>query len=360
MDRIFLWLRHLLPGYQRSLSAQERCTLKIPSELVDMILEHLQPESAIAFALTCRALFVKHFPKSAQLTAPARATLLQWLEQDIPRLYFCHGCACLHPWRATLQFSGYKFYHGPCWWNRRDIEPVMSKCVSDFRADLTYSWARLVMNRHLYGALHGPPLQDIEATQRIYDSFYGVIITIFWSAKIISNNLYIHGTMVFRSDGEKGNAQSLRTFIEHFECSLVCRHLRAAIIPELCRDEESSRPFHPTSGNIRSCPVCFTDYQIRVALGDSPRRTTRKSSQREPIEGEDWSIEVARWHNLGECRSPHDLEWCNLVTGSPSRILVRREDMCGAGMVHRVWMKEDLGSTPIRETAVFSNSRDVI
>ena len=109
MDRIFLRLRYLLPGYRRRLSAQERCTLKmIPTELVDMILEYLRPESAIAFALTCRALFVKHFPKSAaaQLSAPARATLLQWLEQDIPRLYFCHGCACLHRWRATLQFSG--------------------------------------------------------------------------------------------------------------------------------------------------------------------------------------------------------------------------------------------------------------
>jgi len=358
MDRIFLWFRYHLPGYRRRLSSQERCTLKIPSELVDMILEHLPPESVIAFALTCRALFVKHFPKSVQLSAPARATLLQWLEQDIPRLYFCHGCACLHPWRATREF-GYKFYHGPCWWNLRDMEPVMSKCVSHFWSDLTYSWARLVMNRHLYGALHGPPLQDIEATQRMCEPCYGVIITIFSSAKIISNYLYIHGTMVFRSDGKKGNAQSLRNFIEHFEDSLVCRHLRAAMIPELCRDEESSRPFHPTSGNIRSCAVCFTDYQIRVALGDSPRRTTQKSSQREPMEGEDWSIEVARWHNLGECRSPHDLEWYNLVTGSP-RISVRREDMCGAGMVHRVWMEEYLGSTPARETAVFSNSCHVI
>ncbi|KAK0732414.1 hypothetical protein B0T21DRAFT_195596 [Apiosordaria backusii] len=359
MDRIFLRLRYLLPGYQRRLSAQKRCTLKIPTELVDMILEHLQPESAIAFALTCRALFVKHFPKSAQLSAPARATLLQWLEQDIPRLYFCHGCAYLHPWRARLQFSGYKFYHGPCWWNLRDIDSVMSKLVSPFRSDLTYSWARLVMNRHLYGALHGPPLQDIEATQHRC-SFSGVIIKIFCTAKIISNNLYIHSTMVLRSDGKKGNAQSLRTFIKHYECSLVCRHLRAAMIPELCRDEESSRPFHPTSGNIRSCAFCFTDYQIRVALVDSPRRTIRKSSQRDPIEGEDWSIEVAGWHNLGECRSPHDLEWCNLVTGSPSRILVRREDMCGAGMVHRVWTEEDLGSAPVMETAVFSNSCAVI
>ncbi|KAK3364865.1 hypothetical protein B0T24DRAFT_712182 [Lasiosphaeria ovina] len=101
MGRIFLWLRYRLPGYRRRLSAQERCTLKIPTELVDMIMEHLPLETAIAFALTCRALFVKHFPKSAQLSVPARATLLLWLEQDIPSVYFCHGYTCLHRWRAA-------------------------------------------------------------------------------------------------------------------------------------------------------------------------------------------------------------------------------------------------------------------
>ncbi|KAK4447130.1 hypothetical protein QBC34DRAFT_486512 [Podospora aff. communis PSN243] len=291
MDRIFLWLRYRIPGYRRRLSAQERCTLKIPTELIDMVLEPLPPESAIAFALTCRALFVKHFPKSAQLSAPARATLLQWLEQDNPELYFCHGCACLHSWRAAaMPGGGFKFYYGPCAWNHSGINRVMNEVVSAFQPGLTYSWARLVMNRHLYGARHGPPLRDIETTER----------------------------------GKK--AQSLRNFIRQFERWLVCRHFRAATIPEISRDEESSRPFHPTTGNIiRSCPLCFTDYQIRVTLGNSPRRTTRKSRDREPMEGEDWSVEVARWHNLGKCRSPHDLEWCNLVTTFPSRTFVRRE-----------------------------------
>ncbi|KAK1827892.1 hypothetical protein QBC39DRAFT_313888 [Podospora conica] len=354
MDRIFRRLLYLLPGYRRRLSAQKLCTLKIPTELVDMILEHLEPESAIAFSLTCRALFVKHFPKSksAQLSAPARATLLQWLEQDIPALYmyFCHDCARLHRWRGRLQ-----------------TEPVMSKCVSTFRSDLTYSWARLVTNRHLYGARHGPPLRNIKGTRtrRIGGIYGAVVTTVSWKAKLIGNNLYLHGTMASRSDGKKGSAQELRAFVEGFGWSLVCGHLRAAVIPELSRDEGSSRFFRPTSGNIiRSCPVCFTDYRILVALKDSPRRfTTRKgkSRQTEPVEDdEDWSIQVARWHNLGECRSPYDLEWCNLVTRFLSRTSVRRKDVCGAGTVRRAWMEEDLGSTPGTETAVFLKSSGLI
>lgn len=339
----------------------------IPTELVDMILEHLEPESAIAFALTCRALFVKHFSQSAaaQLSRPARATpfvkpspqsaaaratLLQWLEQDIPRRYFCHGCACLHRWRVTLRYGGYKFYHGPCWWTRGTFNPVMSDSVSSFRPDLTYSWARLVTNRHRYGALHGPPLRDIEAAKHKHDAYYGVNTTHFWRVKLIGNDLYVYGTLVFRSDGKKGNPQSLRVCISNFANSLVCPHFGVPDIPELCRDEEYR--------NIRSCRVCFTDYQVRMNLGDSPRQTTRKSRQRKPAEGGDWFVEVARWHSLGECRSPYDPQWFNLVS-MPYKVSVRRENICGAGTVHRAWMEEDLGSTPVMG-AVFRNYHEVI
>ncbi|KAK1758994.1 hypothetical protein QBC47DRAFT_292864 [Echria macrotheca] len=341
MDRIFRWLGYLLPRYHRRLPAQEGCIFKIPTELVDMILEHLQPESVIAFALTCRQFFVKHFPKSAQLSASAKARLLQWLEQDIPSLYFCHACVCLHSWRLTVRKWG-------------------CKCVLPFRYDLTYTWARLVMNRHLYGPLHGLRAGDIEqANPRVRQAF-GVTITDFWTAKIIHNNLYVHGTMVFSRGKERGNLQSLRAFIDRFRDSLVCRHLGHAMISEICRDQESSRPFRPSSGAIQSCAFCFTDYQIRVTLTDPLRQLARKWSQRKPMVGEDWSIEITRWHNLGACRSPHDLEWDNLVSRSTWRISGRREDLCGAGMVQRAWMEDDLGHTPVIETAVFSNSRHVV
>ncbi|KAK4140736.1 uncharacterized protein C8A04DRAFT_14677 [Dichotomopilus funicola] len=353
MDHICLRLRELrflVPAYRRRLSAQKRCTLNIPSELVDMILKHLPPESAIAFALTCRGLFFKHFPKSAaaQLSAPSRETLLQWLEQDNPRLYFCHGCACLHRWRATLKYNCFKTYDGPCWWNRdrRDRGRVMRQCVSTLSLNLTYSWARLVTNRYLYGALHGPPLQDIEVTHRI--PFCSEIVTTFWRAKIIGNNLYLRGTMVIQGDGERGTARSLRAFIRLFQDSLVCRHFKASIISELGGDEECSSPFRLTSGTkIRSSPVCFTDYYIRVALRDFPtlsriiRKFGSKLNQRRPSEREEWSIEVIRWHNLGQCRSPHDPEWHNLVNRS-SRTSRTREDMCGAGMIHKLWREAEV------------------
>lgn len=69
-----------------------------PPELISIVLEHLPPESVVAFALTCRALFI-YFPRPAQLSDLARATLLQWLKQDILDLFFCHNCPRLHLWR---------------------------------------------------------------------------------------------------------------------------------------------------------------------------------------------------------------------------------------------------------------------
>ena len=365
--------RFYLPGYGYrqglSVSRQDQSTLNsIPTELVDMILKHLPPESVIAFALTCRTHFLKHWPfsKSARdLPLLTRAALLQLLEPDIPRLYFCHGCAYLHPWRATLREGG----NPPCYRKQPviEFEPLARAVVSHRRIDLTYFWARIVMNGHLRGALHGPPVQDMQKTQPFwYHSDGDPITTDHWSGRIIGDNLYLHGTTVMRSDGKNRYVvQSLRSHINRFDRfeSLVCRHLRPSMISELCHDEESSqpRPFHPTSEIsriIRSCPVCFTDFQIHVSVGYSTRQKTSKSGSGKPMEGKDWSIQIDRWLNLGQCRSPCAPEWRNRVTNSPARLgqLVRREHACAAGMVYRMWMGDNMVSAPVTETAQFSNA----
>ena len=106
-------------------------------------------------------------------------------------------------------------------------------------------------------------------------------------------------------------------------------------MPELARDEVSGRDFSPISGHINSCRVCFTDYQIDVALEDQPKSWYALPRPKE----EDWVIKIARWHKLGKCQSPHDLEWRNLVSRyewGPGR----RQDICAARMVRREWMGE--------------------
>ncbi|KAK3369615.1 hypothetical protein B0T24DRAFT_498473, partial [Lasiosphaeria ovina] len=77
--------------------------LELPFELIDMFTEHLPPESAVALVLTCRCLYYNRYlfcESRIRLSGESRATILQWLEQGIPSLYFCHDCLKLHPWRA--------------------------------------------------------------------------------------------------------------------------------------------------------------------------------------------------------------------------------------------------------------------
>lgn len=126
-----------------------------------------------------------------------------------------------------------------------------------------------------------------------------------WNAKIINNSLCLHGNMVFRNSSKKGHKGRLRRSLERFGHLLICAHLQpikdppplVPSIPEL--SQSPGREFDPTSGKISSCRVSFTDYQITIASRDDARS--------------DWVIEIARWYKLGECRSPHDLEWRNLV-----------------------------------------------
>ncbi|KAK5653773.1 hypothetical protein OQA88_7931 [Cercophora sp. LCS_1] len=234
----------------------------------------------------------------------------------------------------------------------------MTESVSSHQPNLTFYWVRLIMNRHLYGPLHGPPLEDTAATHRNYNPVHKVVTTTSSDAKIIDNELYVHSITEVRIDRKRGGTtQSLRTSIDVFGPTMACRHTCARVRSVLGRDEESSKPFRLTPGVLSSCDVCFTDYQIRISVERPPARTAPRFFQRQPpMEDEEWSIEVARWHNLGACRSPDDPKWVNVVTASYIRTRVERRAMCGAGMVHRVWMEGGLGSAHAMEGARASNN----
>jgi len=359
MDNIPACLRRLLPWRRRS-SKQKRCTLNLPAELVWIVLEFLSPESIIAFALTCRILFAQFFPMQPQLSDSARATLLQWLEQDIPGLYFCHDCARLHRWRRLIRSSssGITVLDGPCWKIAPGIKYLMSDYVPDYGFNLTYSLAQLVTNRHLYGPSHGPSVHDIAATRHFGDPLYGVDIIRSWSAKIINDSLYLHGNMTFRRSRKKGEKALLMECLENYGHLLVCPHLRitedrppaAPSISEPANDRDSAIRFTTTSGQPTSCPLCFTDYQVRITP-DRSRYAVQK-----PMEN--WVVEIARWHKLGRCRSPQDLEWYNLVSEYGDGVVAWRRDICAAGVVCREWTAGDTTSTNIIEgTFVFGELR---
>ena len=312
--------------------------VSLPTEIVSLILSHLPPESVVAFGLTCRR-FYPFVPSPPHLTEEARQILLEWLEKDTPSLYWCHRCNTLHTWchvedhgRNIVQYDRYcrKRAH----YVRFPRPPHMSYC-------LTFSLARVAMNRHFYGDLHGPPLEMLGhgGTFPDYPPADGVLLTQSLTARIIGGELYLRASVQIHHD--QGRARPLREHLDETggeTKAMVCHHvgivrkpwrgLGVCSVRELEREPGSTDLFVPITGTLQSCRYCFTDYRVDVRW--------------HPLDGSSstpkgWVISVMRWHRLGGCRSPNDVKWNNFITDFVADISRPRFKSCGAGMVYRDW-----------------------
>jgi hypothetical protein len=138
-----------------------------------MVAEHLTNPSVISLALTCPTLYSLCFPHDPCLSTNEKEELLLLLEKDIANLYFCHCCTKLHRWHTR-------------WGNVFLMKEICSlfslaeenlPCKEHFECDeiflpliciIPYHYARLVMDRHLYGRTHGLPTRRCEMQTRMH------------------------------------------------------------------------------------------------------------------------------------------------------------------------------------------------
>ncbi|KAL2019438.1 hypothetical protein VTK56DRAFT_9643 [Thermocarpiscus australiensis] len=254
-------------------------------------------------------------PRQSRLSEEARRTLLCWIEKEAPPLYFCHLCNDLHTWRRMKDYRGVVHYDKCC--RRR------SGCHSlPHRNNITFPTARVVMNRHLYGEAHGPPVKVLRYTVKgPCCSNDGDVLKQSWRALLIDDELYLEASVQLYHD--KGRARILREHLNNDR--LVCCHGG-----ELDRVSDSSDLF--VTGSLKSCRYCFTDYRVHVQW--HPRTRTCWGPK-------GWVISLTRWHQLGSCRSPRDTKWFNYATGDCQRITAPRINSCEAGMVYRKWRSQD-------------------
>ncbi|KAH6649494.1 hypothetical protein F5144DRAFT_7138 [Chaetomium tenue] len=347
----------------------------LPEEISLMVLSYLPVESLIALALTSRVLRQSIPPLRLLLDDEGKLHVLEFLEKDVPHLYACHQCLRLHPWRrmAVLPHIGRRDRCGRSCRLWRAL-PLINSTVPDRRRIVTYPLARSIMNRHLYGEEHGPPLEVLRRTATENKPLLreGVAMTQAWSARIIDDELYLEATVQFYlQEGNEAMLRNVKGFDkapppdgsfwlggEHppqvwrlaraGECrdrpkltedqTLVCQHISGECrrvrvfvchVPaqsDTCSCLDPS--FFPRVGKIRSCRECFTDFQVDV--------------QWHPPDSEGpkgWVLKITRWHRLGKCRSPLDAEWHNYQQGRGGRKTVRRDDTSWSpGMVYQNWM----------------------
>ena len=198
------------------------------------------------------------------------------------------------------------------------------------------------MNRHLYGDLHGPPLETLsqDATHAESPEVYGVMLTQSWTARIIGDGLYLRAKVQVYQ--KQGLARPLRDHLDESyreTHTIVCHHVGMlatssrngwCYLSEVKREPGSADLFVPVTGKLKSCHYCFTDYRVDVRW--------------HPLDGSSggpkgWVISITRWHRLGGCRSTHDVEWDNYGREYAYQIAAwkTRFKSCRAGMVYQDW-----------------------
>jgi hypothetical protein len=283
-----------LTKFLRSLHTSSRLgAFALPPEIILIIISHLNKHSITTLALTCTTLYSLCFPEQRLLDVAEKEELLQLLEKDVARLYFCHDCVKLHPWhrRWSRSMSPWYLERTPCKRNGLHLS----------NSPIPYFHARLVMNRHFYGPTHGPPIAYLEALFHSPGNFMEVVKSEVQHARIVDDQLLV---LVVRSMyHQRGGVATLRSYIDR-TVDAVCKHItegkgrepRSSPVqpPELVREEGTSRMFRPCEQALGSCTLCLTDYRVGISWKG---------------EEKGYVIEVQIYRQLGDCQSPRDWSW---------------------------------------------------
>ncbi|KAL7900943.1 hypothetical protein HDV64DRAFT_245413 [Trichoderma sp. TUCIM 5745] len=303
-------------------------SLAVPAEIILAIIAYLDRPSLLSFALTCRTFFLYYFPQPLQLSSTEKNDFLVLLEKDAPQYYFCHLCLKLHRWRMSWfrhfasQIPHYYLKHrDTC----REKYQIKHNGMPFF---LLYPLARVIMNRHFYGAAHGPRAQVLSTSMNYRGYWGGRHHTICWRPRIIGDELILSSDITIYPNENQENPRNTVDCAPH----PLCPHLTTSAgyspqkqLPELAA-RCSTDCLVTCHESIKSCPECLTDYCITI--------TQQKKR---------WVIKVTAYNQLGAVRSPFDWEWSGMVR-SRDRLEERQSRyLLGhrPGMVRHLWSKAD-------------------
>ncbi|KZL80359.1 hypothetical protein CI238_08998 [Colletotrichum incanum] len=196
-----------------------------------------------------------------------------------------------------------------------------------------YHHARLIMNRHLYGASHGLPVRILNEDER---PFYKTDINFkyTWRARIIDDELFLLITQTVHQP--KSNMVRLEEWLNDLG---GISPVPLSSQPKFLTPHRNFTADAPPSASLPtflagmqrnatlSCPVCLKDAEIKIKWVGAR---------------EQWSVEMKTWRQFGTCRSPFDSSW-ESMTCEPSS---RTPEECRAqehppGAVRYRWSKGD-------------------
>lgn len=300
-------------------------TLNLPLEIILMIATYLDKCSLVSLSLTCQSLRGLWNSGSMTLEKVEREKLLLMLEKDIPFLQYCHYCVKLHRWHGAWSRAVSPWYEErlPCKQNIDKHLFLPNTC------HIPYYFARLVMNRHLYGTKHGLPLKALKDRQSCtYED--GVAWSVAQHARISNDQLMVHS--VISMAHPRGDSAALRAHIGEYGPP-VCQHLTfkkryldtiPMQLPQLAlKGGDLPSDFQACGPEFGSCTFCVTDYSIEVKW-----QGVKKG----------YCIEVLVYRGLGDCRTPFNWHWRTITTRDSGEGIRSAQSLdYGPGRIREKW-----------------------
>lgn len=301
----------------------------VPFEIILCILDYLPPASILSLALTCRYFHYRLCDQISSLqNRKVREEFLQMLERELAGRYFCYHCQKLHKrdriWSRRYMHHGisHGIYKSPC------LGTFLTKTPFTMSSTVGFNYARLVMNRHLFGPSHGYPLWILDSPEKDRE-FDGITVSWTRKARILDDELYFCSECTIKSD--KRFIEPLREFLNMKSSIRLCHHVLvtkefidefelAHTVLQMLRVPIVADRIHTVA---LSCPQCLTDFSIGIWW-------TKKYG---------WTVSVAVYQCLGPCRSPYEWKW--RAMGEDVRYNKPRSFLHAAGVVRQRWLREE-------------------
>jgi hypothetical protein len=168
-----------------------------------------------------------------------------------------------------------------------------------------------------------------------------------WQAKIIGGELFLRAVWSYHQ-GKGGATKSLGRWVEHDADRFICNHVRGSRLLEFPGAEGLNlASIERMAGPVRSCPVCYTDFQMEVRGDDWHEEEEYDDSETESEhESGGWTITVTKWVRMGSCNSPSDPHWQTLASKTTHGLECEpRKMMCEAGEIKHMWADEGAKSS---------------
>lgn len=244
------------------------------------------------------------------------------------RWYDCVYQDELRPFQQDWRSSTIHEQPPPEWRGHFHRGPGMSLSDSPFPA--YWRLARLAMNRHLFGASSGLPLECIDGLKQRFDGF--TVMTENAVARVIDDGLFLVRKIIWKPKKEGTLVRSYCSSLETLKAP-VCPH-RISYGPlqpyVLFRGWGKARSELIPRRNVKdACRYCATDFQFTIER--LKRQPGRKRS--------DWMVTMVCYHQLGTCRGKLE-EW-GFSRGGQYGHLVPHDEILAEGKVRKTWLANE-------------------